>query len=137
MARAYYNASPRSDFDPTTAPKDEIKREFARRLQSALAERGMSQSDLARAIKTGRDNISGYIRGKNLPSPATRLAIAKELGVDPNWLLPLSAVGSVDRGAPAIEMKAGNRDGMVWLRINQHVSMAVAVQIMNILQKDA
>ena len=75
--------------------KERIKKEFARQLQNALIERDWNQSDLARAVapllknsRLGRDNISKYIRGRVLPLPPTRAAIAKVLGKDIRELLP-------------------------------------------------
>lgn len=133
MPRAYRNAKP-NEAVSASAPKDEVKREFARRLQAAMTDRDMNQSDLARKASINRDNISNYVRGKTLPTNVFLKAVANALGVEAGWLLPMAAMPSVDREAPPLSMTSGP-DGTVWLRINQAVDMATALEIMQILQK--
>jgi transcriptional regulator with XRE-family HTH domain len=84
--------------------EDEIRRrEFGRRLQKALNTRGWKQVDLARRIapllptsRTGRDNVSKWVRGKVLPLSPALEAICKVLEMETTDLLP-------ERAAPIPE----------------------------------
>ena len=135
---AFHNAPPNPAFDPASAPKDELRREFGRRLQAAMVEKGWNQSELGRRAGVSRDNVSNYVRGTNLPGPAIVKRLAEALGVDGAWLLPLGAAGarSVDRDAPALEVKSAGGD-LAWLRINQQVKWDVALKIMALLKGEA
>lgn len=132
---AFHNAPPNESFDALSAPKDELRREFARRLSAALVEKGWNQSELGRRTKIDRDNISGYVRGRNLPGPAIVKRLAEALGVEVSWLLPLGVAGarSVDRDSPALEVKALGGD-TAWLRVNQQVSWDTALAVMKLLK---
>ena len=67
--------------------------EFARKLHTAMTDRGMTQSDLARAafgtyvnadgytVAKSRDRISVYLSGKALPDPKNLKALAEALGL--------------------------------------------------------
>jgi transcriptional regulator with XRE-family HTH domain len=76
--------------------EDEIRRrEFGRRLQMELNDKGWTQSELARRIapllpnsRTGRDNVSKWVRGKVLPLPPALYAICKILEMETSDLLP-------------------------------------------------
>jgi transcriptional regulator with XRE-family HTH domain len=87
--------------------KENIRKEFARRLQNLLNERGWVQAELARRMapylkdrRIGRDNISKYVRGRVLPLPPALEAMAKVFGVESRELLPNG------RGAPTVEEEA-------------------------------
>lgn len=129
-------------------PKDAVKLEFGRRLQMAMIQKGMNQSDLARRlemeirvdeqgnpIRVGRDSISTYIRGKVLPSPARLKALAKILDVTETDLLPTPGRVSSIPNAPSIETRDLG-DGNVWLRINQGLPWSDALRILAILRGD-
>lgn len=116
-----------------------LKREFAKRLQHMMTEKGWNQSDMARAAakfmpdkKFNRDNISLYVRGSQLPGPVRLKALCKALGVDQDKLLPAGAVATVDEGSPPLALRPlGN--GNDWLQVNQAVPHDVAMQIMVLL----
>src|SRR3546814_7487960 len=67
-----------------------------------------NQSDLARQASVflsekagkrknmGRDSVSHYVRGINLPTPAHLWALAKALGCEPYDLVPSMGMPSVD-----------------------------------------
>lgn len=124
---------------PEDAPVDAVRAEFARRLQQAAVEKGWNQSELARRAaaytpdnKFGRDNVSSYMRGLNLPRPTHLHALCKALGKKPQDLLPSRGVPSVDDTRPPFKVeKLAN--GQAWLHINQAVDWPVAMQIMKIL----
>jgi transcriptional regulator with XRE-family HTH domain len=110
-----------------------ILRDFAKRLQDELNDRGWTQSELARRMapllkesRIGRDNISKYVRGKVLPLPAALEAMAKVLGVESKKLLPSRAVS--DEPSSLRVRDIGN--GRVWLEINQAMDWEVAMDVM-------
>lgn len=135
-----YHAPPRDDIDAVDA--DEARAEFGRRLQAAMMRSGLSQTDLAAKAsqhlpegdRLGRDSISKYVNGKQMPNPPRLAAIAKVLKVTPDSLVPSEFV----RADPAItpvsirEMENGN----VWLRINQEVSWDVAMKVLQLIKAD-
>jgi transcriptional regulator with XRE-family HTH domain len=114
-----------------------------------MVDRGMSQSDLARAVwgkdvdsrgydvAKNRDRISTYLKGNAVPTPANMAAIAKELGVEVSDLAPDVTASAIDREQPAISvtMIAGHPD-KVHLQINKLVSMIVMSKIMALLTED-
>lgn len=121
------------------------KREFARRLQKAMIEKGWNQVELARAAqkhlpseRIERDTISNYIRAVAKPTPARLEAVAKALGCQPQDLYPPSIVPPAFKDPerkPALEMKdIGN--GNVWLDIRQAVPFDLAIKIMALLKSD-
>src|SRR3546814_7422009 len=69
---------------------------------------GCNQADLARQASVflsekagkrknmGRDSVSHYVRGINLPTPAHLWALAKALGCEPYDLVPSMGMPSVD-----------------------------------------
>lgn len=123
--------------------------EFGRKLQSLLNARGMSQSDLARAVwgetqdnrgrmvARNRDRISQYVSGKGFPEPQNLARMAEVLDVPVEELAPDIVASAVDREDPAIQMTAvtGHMD-KVYLRVNTLVSLAVAAQVIGLLSGD-
>jgi transcriptional regulator with XRE-family HTH domain len=138
---------------PPAAGKTGIERlemqEFGRKIRHYLDERGMSQSDLARAVwgetkdKHGRpaaknrDRISQYVAGKSWPEPQNLARIAEALGVAPDELAPDVTATTVDREDPAIQMimVQGHID-KVYLRVNTLVSLSGAARVISILEAD-
>ena len=124
---------------PSDMPVDAVRREFARRLQKAMIEKGWTQSELARAAaphapdkRRIRDNISKYIRGKVLPGPLHLAALAKALGMKPGDLLPSRpTAGGAD--ASPFDIRETS-DGNVWLRVNQAVPWDIALEIGRLLK---
>lgn len=143
MARSkdFQNAPPGA-IPPAGIPRDQIKIDFANRLQHAMSEKGWNQSDLARHASKhlpknkplGRDNVSHYVRGIALPRSAQLLAIAKSLGKQPADLLP--TIPSATQKAPPFDMRQ-LENGNVWLRVNQAVGFDQALRIMQIIQEGA
>ena len=119
--------------------------EFAAKLQRALILKGWTQSELARRAadydtrkgsKIGRDSISHYIRGMNVPSPLVLEAIAKALGMKPQDLLPETTATVAEMENPPIDLRdLGN--GNVWLRVNQAVEWPIALKIMGMLKGES
>ncbi|MBC7677053.1 MAG: helix-turn-helix transcriptional regulator [Rhodoferax sp.] len=64
---------------------------FKTRLAEAIAERGLSQSALARAVKVDRSTISQLLApGTRLPNAQLAADCAATLGISADWLLGLS-----------------------------------------------
>lgn len=96
---AFHNGPPTPI--PENASSSLARAEFAKRLQRAMAEKGLSQSELARRASVqlgkplGRDSVSQYIRAETLPNPERLTAISKVLGVSEQELLPTRGVRGV------------------------------------------
>lgn len=115
-----------------------ISAQFAARLQHFTAEKGFTQADLAREAtkhmpkgkKVGRDNVSLYMRGIQMPGDAKLYAMAKALSIQPSELVPESAA---TEDSPPVAMKPLEK-GLVWLQINQAVPMEMAMDIVAMLR---
>lgn len=120
------------------APRVLTKQEFGRRVYRLMLDRGMRQSDLARAAGILRDSVSTYVRGRALPTPLNLQKISEALGVDPEELLPNHAAIAVEKDDPDFEMRASTADpNKVFLRINRFVSFQTAAKIVNVLNDDS
>jgi transcriptional regulator with XRE-family HTH domain len=123
-------------------------KEFSRRLTDLMARKGLSQSDLARAIWGGvednrgrntarnRDRISHYVRGSQMPEPKTLLAISRVLGVemaDLNPALDRTPNGRQDE-QPILTM-VGGRPDLALLSVNRVVPMKVALEVLGTLMR--
>ncbi|WP_018940614.1 helix-turn-helix transcriptional regulator [Thioalkalivibrio sp. K90mix] len=109
------------------------------RLRNELAKRNWRQSDLARACGMGRDAISTYMKGRSHPSPENAKKMARVLGCSVSDLLPGFVGGVNDTGrdgaAPALEIRQSSSDpSRMWVQVNQAVTPAQAMAIMEILQ---
>jgi len=111
----------------------ELRQEFARRLLKLLADRQMSQSDLARATSMSKDAISTYCRGRSLPQPEVLSRICHTLSVDAAELLPRR----FDTASMAMPLRMTMlEDGRVRLELAQTMSMATATAIIDMLVKE-
>ncbi len=109
----------------------EVKEKFARKLQKAMLDKGWNQSELARRAGMGRDNISGYLKGKILPGTKKLKQLADALSLPPSALLE-DVVLRDEPDTPLLEVSRRD-NGMVVIRIVQVVPMPVAVKIMELL----
>lgn len=139
VRRRFINPPPSADDATTAASVQAAKREFAKRLQQFMTDKGWNQSDLARAAakfmpdkKFNRDNVSLYVRAQQLPGPLRLRAMAKALGIEENKLVPPGATASVDEDAPPLAMRPLG-SGNVWLQINQAVPQDIALKIITLL----
>lgn len=119
---------------------------FAKTLNELMAVKGMSQSDVARAIwgsvtdnrgrdvARNRDRISNYCRGQQLPEPKTVRALAELFGVQVVDLHPPLALPPGPRAAPDMTMAVvGGRPDMALLTVNKMVPLRLAVQVLALL----
>jgi len=119
------------------------RQEFARRLQKAMINKGMNQTQLAKALqlrvpeeRVERDTISRYIRALSFPSAAKQLALAQVLGTTVYDLVPSAArkvAVEEPRDLPRINLKDVG-DGNVWINVSQAVPMEKALKILEILK---
>ncbi len=136
--------------DVDGSPANEIVRSetFARNLHQAMLDRGMSQSDLARAlwgetttpegrtVAKSRERISVYLRGRTIPTTQTLRSIAEVLGMTPEELAPNVIGAAVDRDNPefSMSMVAGHSD-KVFVRVSKLLPLHYAVEIANIIDR--
>lgn len=146
MGRSYHNLVPSPPGQGYLAPPEHVKREFAKRLQIAMNEKGLSQSDLARIAtdrlpkgtkgKISRDLVSCYVRARHVPRPHYLQAICDVLGKEPADLLPAGATPSADADtAPAVRTEQ-LENGKTWLRINAVLEWETALKVMSLVNED-
>ena len=61
--------------------------EFSYRLRKAMADKGISASELSKLSGVGKSDISNYINFKYVPKQDKCYMLAKALGCDPGWLM--------------------------------------------------
>tara|TARA_R110002074_G_scaffold123351_2_gene258728 strand:+ start:135 stop:551 length:417 start_codon:yes stop_codon:yes gene_type:complete len=128
--------TPSGEGDVDLTQKVIIKSEFGRRVWSLMMKKGLNQSDLARQSGLGRDSISQYVRGRNVPNPSSLAALAKALDVDPDVLLPNYQGVAAAREVPTFQIQqVGGDSNQVWLHVNQKVSSDQAMRVMGILNE--
>ena len=116
--------------------------EFGRRVRAAMLKAGFkTQSDLARKAQQflpdgqtfGRDLISNYVNGNNMPLEYHLNAMCRALNVKPEDLVPNDNSWREDANPPLDIRTAG--DGSVWIRVNQRTTLDVAMKIMALLNE--
>jgi transcriptional regulator with XRE-family HTH domain len=121
-----------------------VKSEFGNRLHRMIMLAGMNQSDLARRAsehmpagkKIGRDSISSYVRGRQLPGPVHLKAICDALGVTRDELLPMRGVPHTAVTAlPHLKVEDAG-DGMALVQVNQMLPWADALAVMAIIKRN-
>lgn len=125
----------RDDNAGAVPPKMAIRLEFGRRFRDAMQKKGVKQIEVAEGTAIGRDSISGYARGRVLPDGDRLEILCKYLGTTPEKLVPHYGVD--ERTAdlmPALEIKQAETKGMLWIRVNQVVTLEQASRIMDILK---
>lgn len=136
---------PKGDIPPAVI-NEEVE-EFARRLNMALRERRMSQSDLARKVWNrmtvdnrgyqvvwGRDKISAYVNGKIMPEPQTLTDIADALGVPEEELAPNLTADAIEREHPEVLLQfAQGHSDKALLRIRKILPLEIATEIVKLI----
>jgi len=72
---------------------DPIAKAMGERIKERRDERGMSQSDLGRAIGTSQYQVSKYERGENRVPYDKLFPLIRALGVDANYLFSVAPMG--------------------------------------------
>ena len=140
MAASRKEGTPPS-FAPAGPGPDTIRVVFARKLQAAMNEKGLTQTELARRVaplvkntRVGRSNINKYVRAKVLPLPPVLEAIAKVLETRATELLPMRSASTAMEHPPFSLRDMENNDNMSWLQINMAVPYRKALKIIGILK---
>ena len=60
------------------------------RLQAAIRQSGLTQTELAKRLKIGQQTISEYLRGKSMPAIDTFANLCAILDVEPAYILCLT-----------------------------------------------
>jgi RNA polymerase primary sigma factor len=87
---------------------------FAERLQRAISEAKITQSNLARAINITQPAVSGWLSGEKMPTPDKLEALATALGVNTPWLV--SGQGRMRAADPTADRAAYREQGLWWFR---------------------
>jgi transcriptional regulator with XRE-family HTH domain len=110
------------------------KLEFIKKMRQLMAQKGMTQSDLARASGLGRDMISHYMRGVRYPGVGSLAKLARALGVKPGELDPEIGIPEVEDEQFWSEIKQRKDDPLhVLLRVQRVATMKQALAVMAIL----
>jgi len=84
---------------PSPPPNERL--EFAKVLQRAIADAGVSQRELARRLEVSQASVSQWLHGQTTPRPAMAVRLERALGLDPGSLLiPLGYVVVDPKGRP-------------------------------------
>jgi transcriptional regulator with XRE-family HTH domain len=124
--------------------------EFAKRLRQLMEERQFTQSDLAakiwdryrnsegKNVARGRDRISVWVNGKNIPDAKNMEKLAKVLRVKVSELAPQSALKSAHQSAVdwSFTRPAGADRGQVFVQIAQYVTAEIAHEIQGLLLRN-
>lgn len=121
---------------------DHVKREFGLRLSGLIRDRGWNQSEAARRADMGRDNISGYVNAKYLPSARHLERLCAAFGVQPEDLIPdraaldriLSRPAPLGQVNPTLAMEQ-MEDGRWLLRFQQVLPHETAMQIVDLVKR--
>lgn len=120
---------------------------FAKQLHELMVAKGVSASDVARAIwgtvtdnrgflvARNRDRISNYLAGKSLPTPENLRKLAVFFAVRPEELAPEVLVSRAAEADPEVQMTVVS-GGMALLKINRLVSAAVAAKVIALVLTD-
>lgn len=116
------------------------KTDFSRKILQLMGDKDLTQAELARRAGIGRDNITGYIRGRCLPRASHLKAIAEALNVQPDTLLEGRVFESPKEEPKADEFFAkieqrGTDPSHVLLHVRQLVTMKQALQVMAALNE--
>lgn len=136
---------------PPTAGRTHVERveidQFARKLHAAMNAKGMSNSDLARAVwgevtdgkgykvAKNRERIGVYLKGEGFPEPRTLAKLAEALDTTSEELAPEITASTVDRERPelAMTMVSGHSD-RVHVQVNALLPLRAAVEITRIVE---
>ena len=132
--------------DGLSSAERQRAQKFARKLYEAMTERGMTQSDLARAawgtqvdargytVAKNRDRVSMYLSGKSWPDPTNLKALADALGMTVEELALPAAATPVDREGPSLAMHAvPGQPGKARLAVDMVLSIELAAKIVGLI----
>ena len=121
---------------------------FARKLREIMQSKGLSQSDLARAVfgtmtdtrgyevAAGRDRISSYLAGKSLPNSVNIQRLADALSTKVEDLAPELAASAIDKSHPEVSItQVTGRQDQTLLQINKLLPFHLAVKIVALISE--
>lgn len=100
---------------------DTTKKEMGRRIAAFMERAEMTQSDLARATDIGKDSISQYVNGKQIPGAVNRNKIAMALDVEVMELFPPKFQRAMAHNAEGTLRFAlsPTKPGFAWIEVAQ------------------
>lgn len=114
---------------------------MAERLNRLSIEKNLSQADLSRITKLGRDSMSRYFRGMTIPDTLSLVALARALGTEPRELDPgatAATLPSMTEIAPAMSIREDPAaPGWSFVQINRRMPSALAARIMGLIAEQA
>tara|TARA_B100000902_G_scaffold59611_1_gene66617 strand:+ start:9211 stop:9615 length:405 start_codon:yes stop_codon:yes gene_type:complete len=134
MDKAHTNPSELDDVDLSV--RVIRKQEFAKRLYKIIVAKNLTQSEVARMSGLGRDSISQYVRGLNIPKPTSLAKLAEALKVEPEELYPNYQAASVEEELPEQSFRAVSGDPeFMWVRINIKLPKSKALEVMRLINE--
>lgn len=130
---------PRPEFDAATATSADCRRELSARLRAAMAGRGWTQKDLVAASGLRKDQVSVYVRGRQLPRADGMARLAVAFGIDETDLLPgidRRRAGTAMRDEFRLERVAGTSDRMR-IHLRRELPTRLALNIAAMLTDEA
>lgn len=85
---------------------------FADTLKALLAERGMSQAELARRVGVTAQAVSGWVAGGVTPTHENIVRIEEEAGAEKGSLLSAAGYSAVKAGGPTVESLLRSDNGI-------------------------
>jgi transcriptional regulator with XRE-family HTH domain len=112
-----------------------MREDFARNLHRALQKRGWMQTELSRHTGIGRDSISHYLAGRNMPGPVNAKRIADALQVPLDQMMPWISSDPVAGDTPEMETKH-MPGGRTFISVNKVVGADTALKIITLIRDD-
>lgn len=133
----YHTPGDEPGWDPAASyPPERIKLNIGKRIQDRLYELGWKQTELAQRSGLGRDSISLYIRGKNLPGPRNLKRVADALGVPVHELAPeLQAATKSRQGDFGPQAFSQTSDGRWQIRMDRLVDQKTMLKVLMALDE--
>jgi transcriptional regulator with XRE-family HTH domain len=110
-----------------------IRRDFSRRLQGLMHQKGINNAELARAIDVFRGQVGEWLAGVSFPYPTNLQKLAKYFRIPVSELAPEGAYDTTKGLLRAdVDMRLAD-DGQVWLHINKKVPLEIATQVIKLV----
>ena len=125
--------------------QEDAARQFARRLNDLIVEAGMNQSQLAAlvfgttedtrgfTVSKGRDRISNYLRGRDIPRAQNLKKIADVFRLSVQDLAPELASLATTRDPEVMMHMVAGRPDQVRLTVNTLVPLSLAAQVIALI----
>lgn len=102
------------------------------RIRQRIAEMGITQADVARALGISQQRLGNYVNGKRPPDIETLVKVAKALNVSTDWLLGINESAPTD--IKAVVLRLLELDGIPETRAQVIAEVAArALQLLSAL----